>query len=106
MPRVPLPGIGKNCHCEYPNESLLPNSVIDSLIILPGDSIYCIDVIFICDHRDAPANAVEWTCPNLNPIIHPVTSSKGESKNTPIIVGNPINAIGGSIIIGTGSKSK
>ena len=111
-PIFPLPN--NNCHCKYPSERLPTNSIRDGLTILPGTLIYCRDIYFICNVRDTPQNAVEWTCPNLNPII-PLdinkSKGKGKSKNAPAIIGNPgiiggiIGGTGG-IIINTRSKAK
>lgn len=92
-PRLPLPG---NCRCEYPSENIYTianqqiNQFRDGVLILPKNSIYCVNVAFICDIRDRPDNSIEWTCPNLNPpIIGNIGKSKGKNNN--VIIGNPLN---------------
>lgn len=66
QPRVPvvpaLPPLPSraDCRCEYPSENIYApgtetaTRVRNGLLILPGDSIFCRDVLFICDIRDRP----------------------------------------------------
>lgn len=108
-PRAPFPS---DCRCEYPSENIYRfptqnfNQFRGGLLILPGSSIYCRDVAFICDLDDRPPGSVEFRCPNLNPpiIVNPKGKGKGNKNRNNIIVGNP--GFGGGIIIGDGGSRR
>lgn len=103
-PGIPFP---TNCRCEYPGERIYTfvnqpiNVFKGGILILPGSSIYCLNVDFICPDDDPPTGSVRFTCPNLNTGVI-VNKGKGKgNKNGNVILGNGL--VGGGVgIIGNG----